>query len=144
MGRSGFSVGFSDADSPAPRSPYATMMNRLGELVDDISVADVRVAMAQADRARKIEAARAWAVEAAMALPGDDSRHSRDELAERSFASGVATSLRMSEGAARSLIWGSRCLVNDLPQTLEALADGAISYRHAQILIEQVNILDPE
>jgi hypothetical protein len=144
MERTGFGVEFSDADSPTARTPYGAMLDHLGDLVDEISVVEVQVAMAQAARARRIEEARAWAVEAAEQFPGNDSRHSRIELAERSFAAQLAGALRMSEVAARNLMWSSRCLVNDLPLTLEYLSDGAISLRHAQILVEQVGILDPE
>jgi hypothetical protein len=144
MGRTGFEVEFGDADSAAPSSPYRKMMERLGELVDDVSVEEIEVAMAHSSRARKIEETRAWAVAAVMALPGSDSRHSRSELGERSFAAELAANLHMSEGAARNLIWSSRCLVNDLPLTLQFLSDGAISLRHAQILVDQVGTLDEE
>lgn len=143
MGRAGFGVEFIDADSPHPLSPYATMLEGLGDRVDDISVAEANVAMAQATRARRIEDARAWAVAAASQFPGNDSHHARTELAERSFAAQLAGALHVSEAAARNLMWSSRCLVNDLPDTLTALAEGAISFRHVQILVEQVSILDP-
>jgi hypothetical protein len=144
MGRAGFGVEFGDAESDAPRTPYGQMLDRLGDLVDDISVAEAKVAMAQASRARMIEDARVWAVEAAAQFPGNESHHKRTELAERSFAAQLAGALHMSELAARNLIWSSRCLVNDLPETLVALEEGSISLRHAQILVEQVTVLDPE
>ncbi|HEX4057804.1 MAG TPA: DUF222 domain-containing protein [Galbitalea sp.] len=144
MGRAGFGVEFGDAESPAPLTPYGEMLERLGDFVDDISVAEAKVAMAQAARARRIEEARAWAVYAASQFPGDDSHHARTELAERSFVAQLAGALHMSEAAARNVMWSSRCLVNDLPDTLAALAAGAISFRHARILVDQVSILDPE
>jgi hypothetical protein len=158
MSRRSFGVEFRDPDAPTLTSPYATLMEQLGELVDEVSAAEVRVSMAQAARARRIEAARAWAVEAALAiprgaLPGDgprggellgEDRQRRIDWAQRSFTAEIASSLRLSDGAARNLVWASQTLVNLLPLTLQSLADGGIGYRHAQTLIDQATLLDAE
>jgi hypothetical protein len=144
MGRIGFESGSDEPRSSAPSGSYGALMNGLGDLVDEISVASVCIASAQADELRRIERARIWAVDAASKLPGGDSRRSREELAERSFAAQLAAALHVSEGAARNRIWLARSLVNDLPLTLELLGDGPISTRHAQILVDQVGMLDPE
>ena len=143
MGRNGFGVGFSSADSAASPSPYARMQDDLGALIDDVSVAELRVAAAQADRARKIEQTRVWVVATALALPGEDSRTEREAMAHRSFVAQLSAALRMSEGATRNLIWASEALVNTLPLTLEYLCDGLISLRHAQIMVDQVTTLGP-
>src|ERR1700710_708902 len=144
MGRTGFGVAFLDAGSPAPVTPYARMMDGLATLVDDVSVAEVKVAMAHAERARTIEAAGVGAVEAALELPGNDPRRTREELAERSFAAQMAAALHVSEASARNLIAASRTLINNLPLTLDYLSDGAISWRHVQILVDQVPNIGPE
>jgi hypothetical protein len=158
-----FGVEFRDPDAPIVTSAYVNLMEHLGDLVDEVSVADVKVSMAQAARARRIEDARAWAVEAALAvpsggLPSDAShrlgahlgelsvpdRQRRIDWAERSFTAELASSLRLSDAAARNLIWASQTLVNLLPLTLQSLADGAIGYRHAQTLVDQATLLDAE
>jgi hypothetical protein len=63
-------------------------------------------------------------------------------LDERAFTAEIAAALTLSERAAESLIGVSRALVQSLPATLAALASGEISYRHAQIMVEQTVGLD--
>ena len=107
--------------SNAPSGSYGELILGLGNLVDDVSVASLRVAADQAHELRAIERARICAVDATSKLPGGDSRRSREELAERSFAAQLAADLHISEGAARNRIWVACALINDLPLTLELL-----------------------
>jgi hypothetical protein len=144
MGRTGFGVEFSQADFGAPLSPYGQMLEQLGDDIDEISVSTVRIGVEQGRQLRAIEETRIHAIEMALELPGSESRRSRMALAERSVVSQVAASLRLSEFAARKLIWTARCLVNDVPLTLEHLSDGAISLRHAQILVGHMVGLDAD
>jgi hypothetical protein len=68
-----------------------------------------------------------------------------DRLVERrAFTAEIASALRVSERAAENLIGTSKALVQTLPATLEALGSGAISYRHAQIMIDHAAGLEPE
>jgi hypothetical protein len=133
-------AGRPDAQSQDARSPYAVMADRLGDLVDDVVQADYVVGLATARRCEAIERARGWSEQLADAT-GAGSARSR-ELAERSFVAELAAALRVPERTAQSLIWTARTLVNDLPSTLAALAEGRLTYRHAQILVDQSYLLD--
>jgi len=148
MGYNGSGVAFAEADGSAPLTPYAAMLEQLAEDIDDLSASTVRVGREQAHQLTEVERVRARAVAMSLAMPegrtGADTHHARTELAERSVIAQIASSLRLSEYSARKLMWAAQCLVGQLPATLEALRDGAISFRHAQILVEQVAVLDPE
>ena len=63
-------------------------------------------------------------------------------LAQRAFRADVASALNVSERSAESLIGNAAVLCSELPSTLEALGTGAISYRHATIMVEQTSCLD--
>ena len=53
----------------------------------------------------------------------------------------LACALRIPERTAERLIWESSRIVHDLPETNTALRDGEISYRHAQVMIDQTDTL---
>jgi hypothetical protein len=143
MGHTGSTVEFRDADQAPRLSPFAVMLEGLAARIDEISVSSVKIAREQATQLRNIEEARVFAVGAAAGIPGN-SRHSSEDLALRSLTAQVAGSMRISELAARRLVWTAQCLATDLPLTMSYLADGAITLRHAQILVDQVGLLDPE
>jgi hypothetical protein len=56
----------------------------------------------------------------------------------------LACALRIPERTAERLIWESSRVVHDLPETNTALRDGEISYRHAQVMIDQTATLPDE
>jgi len=56
----------------------------------------------------------------------------------------VACALRIPERTAERLIWESSRLVHVLTETNDALRDGEISYRHAQVMIDQTSSLPDE
>jgi hypothetical protein len=56
----------------------------------------------------------------------------------------VACALRIPERTAERLIWESSRIVHVLPKTNTALRDGEISYRHAQVMIDQTSTLPDE
>ena len=58
-------------------------------------------------------------------------------LAERSFRAEVAALLAISERAAENLIGVSGALVTTLPETMKALGEGHLSWRHAAIMVEE-------
>jgi hypothetical protein len=143
MGLTGSTLGFAGAGDAPALSPFAVMLGGLAARVDDVAVSAVKIAMEQARQLRGIEQARQWALEMAASMSGD-AHHSGEDLAVRSLVAQLAASMRVSEMAARRLVWMAQCLTNDLPMTLDYLSDGVITVRHAQILVDQVGLLDPE
>jgi cell division septum initiation protein DivIVA len=62
----------------------------------------------------------------------------------RSLRAELAAALRIPERTAEAQLAVSESLVHDLPATLVALVAGEISYRHAQILVDNTAALDSE
>jgi hypothetical protein len=60
-------------------------------------------------------------------------------LAGRSFRAEVALLLNISERAAENLIGMSKVIVGSMPETLRALDEGAISWRHATIIVDETS-----
>jgi hypothetical protein len=127
-----------DDDSRAhdDRSRYARQADALGELFDSIVEADYIVNLAMARRCQAIERAREWNDRMIRETAGGDRSATRTDIAERAFTAEVAAALHLPERTAQNLIWTSRTLVTQLPNTLQALADSRLSYRHAQILVD--------
>jgi hypothetical protein len=69
-------------------------------------------------------------------LPGGSLEHAR-----RSLVAEVATTLLIPEATAAQRIDEAETLSDYLPATLEALAQGNISYRHAQAIVRQAGSL---
>ena len=63
-------------------------------------------------------------------------------LAEREFRAEIATALRISERAADILIDEADVLVQYLPATHAALADGRLTPRQARVLVDELGLLD--
>ncbi len=57
-------------------------------------------------------------------------------IAQRELVTELSAGLRISENAARTLLFISRGLVEVFPAMLAALSSGAIGYRHAQKIVE--------
>ncbi len=66
----------------------------------------------------------------------------RAEYARRSLVAELSAALTIPSGSADRLLYVSEQLVHELPGTLAALSDGRISYRHANILVDQTVGLD--
>jgi hypothetical protein len=62
----------------------------------------------------------------------------------RALRAELAAALRIPERTAEAQLAVSESLVHDLPDTLAALTAGEISYRHAQILVDNTAALDSE
>ncbi|MDQ1579701.1 MAG: hypothetical protein QOD05_476, partial [Microbacteriaceae bacterium] len=62
----------------------------------------------------------------------------------RALRAELAAALRIPERTAETQLVVSEALVHDLPDTLVALTAGEISYRHAQILVDNTALLDSE
>lgn len=103
------------------------------------------IAGAEAVRADVIDQARRLAQIAAEADHAERatsaSTWSRTETAHRVVVSEVACALRLPERTAERLIDESRMLVHELPATRAALAEGAISYRHAHVILDEARSL---
>jgi hypothetical protein len=112
----------------------------LATLVDGVVEAEFRIAEATARRSQAIESAREFA---GQSVPDGASASSR-EMSRRAFVCEIATALHIPDRTAQKLIETSKTLVHDLPSTLAALGEGRLSYRHAQILVDQSYGLEPK
>jgi hypothetical protein len=59
-------------------------------------------------------------------------------LANRSFRAEIAAMLNITEKAAENLIGYSAVLVDAFPRTLDALAEGGISWQHATVIVDEL------
>ncbi|MGO4105797.1 DUF222 domain-containing protein, partial [Leifsonia sp. YAF41] len=66
------------------------------------------------------------------------------EWAHRVFVSEIGALLRVPQPSASRLIDDSQTLVRELPGTRAALEAGTISYRHAQVILDQAKTLPAE
>ncbi|MEA9997615.1 DUF222 domain-containing protein [Cryobacterium sp. RTS3] len=116
----------------------------LAEVYDAIRDADREMNRAAAKRADAIYTAqrvladvgRARA-EAAERAGGRRPLWSPEEATKEEFTCEVGALLRLPRRTAETLIEASRTLAEDLPATREALSSGSISYRHAQVIMDQ-------
>jgi hypothetical protein len=128
---------------PASGVPLViTMMDTFSLLVDSVTLTDKMVASATAIRAEQIEAACRWksgmlAAERDSAPSGLPHGWDADVRSRRELSNELACALRIPERTAERLIAESCALVNDFPETMLALREGRVSYRHAQALLEQ-------
>ena len=109
----------------------------LGTRFDAIKQTEREIAAACARRAAQVDDARRFSEVTAASQGAPGGRWSPGMVAEREFVSELAVTLRLPQRTAENLIEASRALAEDLPGTRAALAAGEISYRHAQILIDQ-------
>jgi hypothetical protein len=120
-------------------SPAAVAAETLGAMVDAIGETERLHSCVMAVRAVQIDQARRYAE---LTVPVTTSEGmvpwSQKETAERTLVSELATALTMPELTIQRLVKESEALVHDLTATLGALKDGTISYRHAQVVINQV------
>ncbi|WP_051972968.1 HNH endonuclease signature motif containing protein [Cryobacterium sp. MLB-32] len=119
-------------------------------LLDAVLSFDRMVCFAQAARAEVIDKLRQWTDTAAEAgLPAiararRDIAWSPQKAAHEGLVAELAALLKLPGGVARDLMFESDLLQHRLPATREALRRGDISYRHAQIIIENAVSLPPE
>ncbi len=67
-----------------------------------------------------------------------------DDLAWRDLRAEVAAVIHIHEKAAQAQLEIARRLVHDFPTTLAGMRDGAVSERHAQILVREASGLGPD
>lgn len=134
--------GLALADAPRPSLQFA---DSLADLLQAAATLDQVIASAQAIRAEVIDRARHLAELTAVAESAecdrDESPSTRRQLAHRVLVSEVACALRLPERTAERLIDESDMLIAHLGATHRALAEGSISYRHAQVIIDEAQSL---
>jgi hypothetical protein len=107
------------------------LLRAIGDDLDSVAVLRRRQAMIDAEIAGLL----ASAARSAEQL-GGSLEHSR-----RSLIAEAATTLHLPEMTVAQRIDEAETLCDNLPATLDALATGDISYRHAQILVRQARTL---
>lgn len=129
-------------DDAAEDEPTQQGLNAdaLSAIIDGIVTVDALIAKAHATKALLIDQASEWSAVMArsvVVLGPPRSEVEVQDLARRSFTWELASALRIPESTASTLISDSETLAHQLPATLDALADGQISYRHAQSMVDQ-------
>ncbi|TFC44347.1 HNH endonuclease signature motif containing protein [Cryobacterium shii] len=130
-------------------------METLGRHFDAIRETQAEAARVDARLAEQVDQARRFAEAvvrdaardpAALSLAARVPRAGWDAamIAEREFVTELACTLRLPVRSAETLIAESHTLMNELPGTRAALQNGAITYRHAQALINQAWSLPAE
>ncbi|TDW31361.1 HNH endonuclease signature motif containing protein [Cryobacterium psychrophilum] len=116
--------------------------NAQAVLLDSITAFDRLINMAHAARAVVIADAHRWTTSTAQSGRPNGS-HDLTEFqwsdataAHEGFIAELAALLKLPEGSARNLLTESELLQYNLPRTHRALLDGDISYRHAQVIID--------
>ena len=131
-------------------------------LLDAVRECDLAINRAHAARAAAIDQVAIWVAskaETGRPLPamlltreaqnsGEDGRPlqrwSEKKAAEEGLVAELACLLRVHENSARNLLCVSKLLQHDLPATRAKLADGTISYRHAEIIVDNALSLPDE
>ena len=128
---------------PALTLPGA-MSQTLGDLVESVAALDRMEAAIAGYKAELIDQARIWSelIESGRDTP-DDRGWNAEVRARRVLASELACALRIPERSAENLVETSRAMCARLPETLRALSEGAISWRHAKVLVDHTFSLDP-
>ncbi|GAA3889104.1 hypothetical protein GCM10022381_33630 [Leifsonia kafniensis] len=128
------------AEGPLLEKGYAA---RLGQYLDVVAVDHRRLAIDAARQARSVDAARLWSLvsDEFVLLNPKLSQSDRAEWADQVFVREIGALLGAPQPTASRLIDESQALVHELPGTLAALENGAISYQHARVIIDQARIL---
>ena len=143
-----------DAEAPEPEEPDGTpdtptMFEMLGTMIDGVDKAERMKRSIEAVEIMEIERARVFNEEIqgsnADRLAATSSvRFESTILSRRSFITEISLALHIPESTAQDRILTGKFLFNQLPATLDALGQGSISYRHAQIMVDQCLTLDDE
>ena len=143
MGRKDIGATFGTPDSSRPQGAIASRLDTLGRLVDEVVESEVCIAIAMARRTQAIERARKYSEALASDPSVGNPTPSSIETARRAFVCEIAAALHIPDRSAERLIRTGQALVNDLPETLLALGEGRLSFRHAQLLVDNSYGLEP-
>ena len=133
------------AAGSAGLSLHGAMSETLGSLVDNIESVQKMINSLEAYKVELIDQARQWS-EVTQAASGisDDRGWTAEVRARRELVAELACVLRIPEPTAEGLVVNSATLVHELPATLESLAQGRLSSRHAMKLVEESSSVPPE
>lgn len=129
-----------------PETPVGIVMrDTLGDLLDTMEAVDQVSGTVAASRAQLIDSARQvseamareQAADGAVRLGSEPHGWEAKVRLKRELIFDIAVRLRVSEPAAERLIAESKRLVHALLPTHAVLATGEISYRHAQVIIDE-------
>src|SRR5690554_1752856 len=111
------------------------------DLIEQVAEAERELGRAAAKRAALIDQTRLW-VEATAHTSllgiGEHRPVERSSLVRQVLAEEIGAALRMPSRTAESLVETSKALAQSLPGTMDALRTGAISYRHAEAIVDEV------
>ena len=113
------------------------------ELVESVVALERMMSSLAACRAELVDQVRQWSETAAGTGSGQDG-WSPAVVARRELVSELAAALRMPERSVENLVAESAALQRDLPATRAALQSGAITYRHARVMMEHIWSLPDE
>jgi Domain of unknown function (DUF222) len=131
-----------DPTPPDDAPPTTAVADTFAAMIDAVAAAERIARFGHALRAEAIDRARLWTETTDLTVPTTGGpRWSPKVAAHRVLTTELACALRISERAAETLIAESTALLHDLPATLDALRDGRIGYRHAQVLIDHTTTL---
>lgn len=122
-------------DVGMPVGLASALTGPIGPMIDALVGIDAMISGLMGARAELLNELLVWSelVEAAR----DDSTATSRDLARRSIRAEVACALRLPERTAESMLEASRQLVANLSATLSALKAGRVTYRHAEVLVEE-------
>ncbi|HWK90942.1 MAG TPA: DUF222 domain-containing protein [Luteimicrobium sp.] len=134
-----------ERDAPLP---YAEAGATVAEIVRALGDVEGLIRSATAWRTELLEAARQMVAAEPQAILAPElaidvwSSSDGAELAQRALVADVATALEVHERTAARLFDEAQVLVGDLSATVAGMRAGAVSYRHAQALVEHTGDLD--
>lgn len=119
---------------------HACFEEAYGQALDAAAALRRFMSSVAAEQAELIEWSRriAYALPEALVQVGVHEQHDRLEAAARAHVAEVATTFRVSESHAATLVDESRLLVNELPATLAELKAGRCAYEHARVVTSEV------
>ena len=116
----------------------------LEELVGSVATVNAMINSLSAWRAELIEAVRTWSQASSDVLVSDPWTPGAQHTAHLAVVAELACALSLPEQTASRLVDESQILTATCPATLAALREGVISYRHAQVVLEHTDGLDPD
>ena len=115
------------------------MDDTFGALLDVVVGLDRMLAHVASLRAEAVDQARQWSeTHQQVTTSSDPHQWSARTVARKVLVSELACALRLPERSAETLVAESQALMHELPETLVALNTGELSYRHAQVVVDQV------
>ncbi len=114
------------------------LADSVSELIDGIVDLDRAIGAMTAVRLRLLDQVRRHAELADEVFATADR-----ELSRRAFRAELAAALRMPEATTDRLLSEAMILVDELPATLKAMADGRLTPRHARLLVDETRGIEP-